>query len=121
MATKTKVVVVAKKSPEILILLTARNMKIEPVQHFNYFRSRLTTNAKCKIDTIQSIALAKSSFKGMNNIFKDRKLSISLKIRLLNLSGQSSHTLASPEHLQQKPKKLKVAEIWFYRRILYIP
>ena len=80
-AKKTKVLVVSKQSPEPTINITASNVKIEQVQHFNYLGSWI--DAKCEKEIKRRITLAKASFNNMKSIFRDHKLTISLKTRLL--------------------------------------
>ena len=66
--------------------------------------------------------MAKNSFKQMASIFKDRQLSIDLKVRLLTcyvwsvlLYGCESWTLSV-----NTMENLEAAEMWFYRRMLRI-
>ena len=81
---KTKVMVMFKQSPdEPSISITANNSKIEHFQHLNYLRSQLTSDARCGKEIRRHINLAKSRFNSMKNIFRDRKLLLHLKTRLL--------------------------------------
>ena len=66
--------------------------------------------------------MAKTSFNQMSAILKDRKLSMSLKTRLLKcfvwpvlLYGSESWTLSA-----SLTKNIEAAEMWFYRRMLRV-
>ena len=117
-------VLYCSQSPyEPSISITANNSKIEQVQHFNYLGYWLTSNAWCEKERKRHINLAKSSFNSMKNIFRDRKLSIHLKTRLLKcfvwsvlMHGCETWTLTAKIR-----KNIEAAEMWFYRRILHIP
>ena len=80
----TKVMVISKQPlDEPSISTTANNSKIEQDQHCNYFGSWLTSDATCEKEIGGCTNLVKSSFNNMKNVFRDRKLSIHLKTRLL--------------------------------------
>ena len=122
-AKKTKVLVVSKQSPEPTINIMASNAKIEQVQHFNYLGSWITSDARCEKEIKRRITLAKTSFSNMKNIFRDHKLTISLKTRLLKcfvwsvlLYGCETWTLTT-----KTKQRIEAVEMWFYRRILHIP
>ena len=114
---------VLKQSPEPTINIMASNVEIEQVQHFNYLGSWITLDARCKKEIKHHITLVKASFNNMKNIFRDYKLTIFLKTRLLKcfvwsvlLYGCETWTLTI------KPKqRIEAVEIWFYYRILHIP
>ena len=81
-AKKTKVLVVSKQSPELKINIMTSNVKIEQVQHFSDLGSWITPDAMYEKEIKRCITLAKASFNNMKNIFRDHKLTISLKTRL---------------------------------------
>ena len=101
----------------------ASNVKIEQVQHFNYIGSWITSHARCEKEIKRRITLAKASFNNMKNIFRDHKLTISLKTRLSKcfvwsvlLYGCETWTLTT-----KTKQRIEAIEMWFYRRILHIP
>ena len=109
-SSEKKVLVVSKQSPEPIINIMASNVKIEQVQHFNYLGSWITSDARCEKEIQRRITLAKTSFSNMKNIFRDHKLTISLKTRLLKCSKNkprrinllSKECLNKPNLLQRK-------------------
>ena len=86
-AKKTEVLMVSKQSPEPTTSFRTNNqhpnVKIEQVQHINYLGSWITSDARCEKEIKRRITQAKASFNNMKNIFRDHKLTISLKTRLL--------------------------------------
>ena len=122
-AKKREVLVVSKQSPEPTINIMASNVKIEQVQHFNYLGLWITSDARCEKEIKCRITLAKTSFSNMRNIFRDHKLTISLKTRLLKYSvwsvllyGCETWTLTA-----KTKQRIEAVVMWFYRRILHIP
>ena len=119
---KTFCMVISKDSQSPPCNLSCAGTKIEQVNSFNYLGSVLTSDGRCKKEIKRRIGLAKNSFQQMASIFKDRQLSIALKVRLLKcyvwsvlLYGCESWTLSA-----ETTKNLEAAEMWLYRRILRI-
>ena len=93
-------------SDEPSISIAANNIKIEQVQLFKYLGSWLTADARCEKEIRQGINLAKSSFNRMKNIFRDCKLSMHPKTRLLKCScARFSCMVVKRGHLQQRLEK----------------
>ena len=120
-AKKTKVLVVSKQSPGLTINITASNVKIEQVQHFNCLGSWITSDARCEKEIKRRITLAKTNFNNIKNIFRNHKLTISLKTRLLKcvvwsvlLYGCETWTLTT-----KTKQRIEAGEMWFYRRIAH--
>ena len=68
------------------------------------------------------IAMAKSNFADMSSLFKDRKLSMELKVRLLKgyIWSVISYGCESWTLTVNMRKKLEAAEMWFHRRMLHV-
>ena len=89
---------------------------------FNYLGSIITSDGWCEKGIKRRIGMAKTNFNQVSIILKDRKLSMSLKTRVLKcfvwsvlLYGSESRTLSS-----STTKNIEAAEMWFYRRMLRI-
>ena len=85
-----------------------------------YLGSSKTKNGDCKIDVDRRIGMAKSRMIDLGNIWKDKDLSISLKLKILKvlvwttvMYGAEGWTLKKEEK-----KKIQSAELWFYRILL---
>ena len=55
---------------------------------FKYLGAYITSDSRCKKEIRVRIGLAKDAFNRLGHIFKDRKLSVNIKIRLLKTFGQ---------------------------------
>ena len=119
---KTFCMVVSKEEVPPVCNITCDGTSIQQVNTFNYLGSMLTSDGRCEKEIRRRIGMAKTSFNQMSAIFKDRKLSIKLKVRLLKcyiwsvlLYGCEAWTLSSAT-----TNNLEAAEMWFYRRMLRI-
>ena len=56
--------------------------QVEPIEEFCYLCSILTNNGNCCKDIRTRIAKANLAFSRLNNIWRDRKLGLPIKIRL---------------------------------------
>ena len=95
---------------------------LERVDDFIYLGSCKTKNGDCKIDVDRRIGMAKSRMIDLGNIWKDKDLSISLKLKILKvlvwatvIYGAEGWTLKKEEK-----KKIQFAEFWFYRILLNV-
>ena len=93
---------------------------IEHVNSFNYLGSMLTSDGRGEEEIRRRLGMAKTSFKQMSPVLKDRKRSIPLKVRLLKcfiwsvlLYGCESWTLSAA-----LTRNIEATEMWFYRRML---
>ena len=57
----------------------ASNDKVQQVQSFNFLGLWITSDARYEKEIKRCITLAKASFNNIKNIFRDHKLTISLK------------------------------------------
>ena len=119
---KTKVMVISKSENIPTCQLFHNATQIEQVSSFNYLGAIITSDSRCKKEILRRIGLAKDTFKKLQTILKDRKLSIAIKLRLLKayvwstlLYGCESWTLTA-----ETLDRLSAAEMWFYRRMLRI-
>ena len=60
------------------------NNTVEQFQYFNYLGSYITSDGRCTKEIRRRTNLARSAFEKMGKIFKDRKISIKTKLRILN-------------------------------------
>ena len=107
--------VVSKEIQPPTCNLICNGTGIEQVNSFNYMGSMLISDGRCEKEISRRIGMAKTSF-------KDRKLSIPLKVRLLKcfiwsvlLYGCESWTLSAA-----LTRNIEAAEMWFYRRMLRV-
>jgi len=82
----------------------------------------VTCDTRCRNEIRRRITLAKAAFNQLRSIFADRKMSTTIKIRLLKtyvwsvlLYGCESWTFTA-----ETRKNVEAAEMWFYRRILRV-
>ena len=80
---KTKCMVISKSGDERCNLIMENNT-IEQVQYFNYLGSYITSDGRRTKEIRRKINLTRSAFEKMGKIFKDRKISIKTKLRILN-------------------------------------
>ena len=95
---------------------------LERVNDFIYLGSCKTSSGECKTDIERRIAQAKSKMIDLDNIWKDKDLSISLKLKIMRvlvwttvMYGAEGWTLR-----QEEKKKIQAAELWFYRILLNV-
>ena len=95
---------------------------LERVFDFIYLGSTKTHNGDCKNDVVRRIAMAKSKMVDLKNIWKDKDLSLKLKLKIMKVLvwttvtyGAEGWTLKSDE-----TKKIQAAEMWFHRRLINV-
>ena len=93
---------------------------LEKVLEFIYLGSCKTVDGDCKVDINRRIARAKSKMIDLQNIWKDKDLSMSLKLRIMKVLvwttlnyGAEGWTLKAEDR-----KKIMSAEMWMYQRML---
>ena len=119
---KTKVMVITKSETIPVCCLRNGTDNIEQLSSFKYLGAYITSDSRCKKEIRVRIGLAKNAFNRLGHIFKDRKLSVNIKIRLLKtfvwstlMYGCESWTFSS-----ETQRNIAAAEMWFYRRMLRI-
>ena len=119
---KTKCMVISKMSPPPSCNIQIEGILIQQVESFNYLGSVITTDGRCRKEIRRRIGLAKEAFKKMKPILCDRKLSMTIKNRVLRafvwsslLYGSESWTLTA-----ETRQNIQAAEMWFYRRMMKI-
>ena len=119
---KTKVMVITKSETIPVCCLRNGTDNIEQLSSFKYLGAYITSDSRCKKEIRVRIGLAKDAFNRLGHIFKDRKLSVNIKIRLLKtfvwstlMYGCESWTFSS-----ETQRNIAAAEMWFYRRMLRI-
>ena len=95
---------------------------LERVLEFVYLGSCKTSDGDCKEDLNRRIARAKSKMIELENIWKDKDLSIPLKIRIMKVLvwttlsyGAEGWTLKAEER-----RRIMSTEMWLYQRLLNI-
>ena len=95
---------------------------LEKVLEFVYLGSCKTSDGDCKEDLNRRIARAKSKMIELENIWKDKDLSIPLKIRIMKVLvwttlsyGAEGWTLKAEEK-----RRIMSTEMWLYQRLLNI-
>lgn len=98
------------------------NTELENVSDFKYLGSIKTNNGTCTKDIKVRISMAKQKMIELNNIWKDRGISLDLKLKILKCLiwpvityGCEAWTLRKSE-----TTKIQAAEMWLYRRLLNI-
>ena len=123
-AKKTKVMHIKGKDslPDDFTEIVVNKTNLEKVQHFKYLGSFKSSDGTCLKDVMTRIAMAKAKMIQLNNIWKDRSIAISLKLKMLKclilpvlMYGCEAWTLRKKEE-----DKLKAAEMWLYRQLLSI-
>ena len=69
--------------------------KIQQFEQFNYLGSLITENGKYDSEIKKRIGMAKDAFQKLGKIFKDRKMSIDTKMRVLDCYVKSILTYGS--------------------------
>ena len=95
---------------------------LEQVEDFKYLGSIKAEDSTCSKDIRARIGMAKQKMVQLNNVWKDRGMPNSLKLKLLKcliwpvvLYGCEAWTCRKADE-----KKLEAAEMWFYRRLLRV-
>ena len=123
-AKKTKVMHITGTDslPENLTEITVNNTVLEKVQHFKYLGSIKSADGTCLKDVMTRIAMAKAKMIQLKHLWKDRSITINLKLKILKclilpvlMYGCEAWTLRKKEE-----DKLKAAEMWLYRQLLSI-
>ena len=98
------------------------NVVLENVDHFKYLGSIKVSDGTCSKDITTRISMAKQRMIQLVNVWKDRSIPTTLKIKILEclvwpvmLYGCEAWTIKKADE-----KKIEAAELWFYRRLLRI-
>ena len=118
---KTERMIISKKKQHPVRELKVDGKNISQVKRFSYLGSVITDDGKFETE-IRRIGMAKDSFKKMQSLFKDRKLKMKTKFRVLQCYIYPILTYAS--EFWNIPiamvERLKALEMWFLRRIMRI-
>ena len=117
---KTKIMVVDRNRTKGDF--TIDGQQIEEVSQFEYLGSMIN-NIGDDTDTVKikrRLEIARSTVQSMQNIWKSRGISISLKVRLLNAVAFSivSYGCESWALTKNDRKRVDAFEMWCYRRLL---
>lgn len=81
---KTECMVVSKKKDTPRCTKKVKDRLINQVSFFNYLGSTITKDARCVKEMNRRIVLAKSTFSELGNILRNRTVSMTTRIRVLN-------------------------------------
>ena len=119
---KTEIMVVSKKNitPDCKIEVDGKILK--QVKKFKYLGTFVTSDGRSDTEIKCRIGQSKKAFNNMKNIFKDRNISMELKLRLLQcyiepilLYGSEAWTITKEMY-----KRIEATEMWFIRRMLRV-
>ena len=117
-AKKTKYIHIGETDSEDLFI----DDKIERVDHFKYLGSIKTNSGDCATDINSRIGMAKKRMTELNTVWKDKSITLQLKIKLVKCLTWTVMTYGTEGWtLKAKQiKKIQSAEMWFYRRMLLV-
>ena len=117
---KTKIMAIGRNKTETNIFLN--NERLEQVESYLYLGASISEDGTCMPEIKTRLAIAKSNMLKLLNIWKDKSIQTTLKIRLIKaliwpigIYGCESWTLN-----QQAEKKIEAFEQWTYRRMLQV-
>ena len=115
---KTKTIYIGDDYEPIII----KNEEVERVEHFKYLGSIKTQDAFCTKDISARLAMGKQRMVQLENIWKDKNISTSLKLKLLKCLVWTVMTYGAEGWTlrQQDIKHIEAAEMWLYRRLLRV-
>ena len=87
-----------------------------------YLGTIVTSDGKCETEIKSRIGQAKAAFQNMSNIFRDRSISQTLKMRLLQCYIEPILTYSCETWTlsKQMVKRIEAIEMWFLRRMFRI-
>ena len=113
---KTKTLYIGNDYQPIVI----QNEEVERVEHFKYLGSIKTEDGFCTKDINARLAMGKQRMVQLENIWKDKTISMQLKLKLMKCLvwtvmsyGAEGWTLR-----QQDIQEMESAKMWLYRRLL---
>lgn len=102
--------------------LCVRQEPIEQVANFKYLGATKTDKGDCSKDISARIAIGKRRMLDLNNIWKNRSIPTTLKVKLIKtliwpvmIYGTEGWTLRKKDE-----RKIRSAEMWCYRRLLRV-
>ena len=94
--------------------------ELEEVTNFKYLGSIKSKDADCTKDINARIAMAKKRMISLSNIWKDKNIKTTLKMKIMKCLVWTTMTHGAEGWTLRKTnvKKIQSAEMWFYRRLL---
>jgi hypothetical protein len=118
---KTECLVISKKDRPTCTL-KVKDQIIKQTSSFNYLGSLITEDARCVREVNRRIALAKATFSKLDNILRNRALSMKIRLRVLDcyvypvlMYGSEAWSITS-----DMKRRLESCEMWFLRRMMKI-
>ena len=97
--------------------------KVGVVRDFVFLGAKIDDSGSCKGEILRRLALGRAAMTGLNNIWKDKDITITTKCRIVNalvfpvvLYGCESWTIRKAER-----RRIDSFELWCWRRLLRIP
>lgn len=120
---KTKTMVISKRTPTPVVRIVCGNGVIEQKDAFVYLGSLVTENGKSEAEIKRRIAIAKQTFGRMRGLLTNKKLSLRIRKAVIKtyiwstlLYGVESWTVS-----KRMEKRLEAMELWLWRRMMKIP
>ena len=102
--------------------LKVLNNTIRQASTFNYLGSLITEDARCVNEVKRRVAVAKSTFSKLENVLRNRSLSVKVRFRVLVcyvypvlMYGSEAWSITSDIQ-----RRLESCEMWFLRRMMRI-
>ena len=118
---KTEVMTISRNKNTPNCNITIDGTKLKQVEKFKYLGTIITSDGKSKTEIKTRITLAKKAFSKMNNVFKEKSLSLELRILQCYIEPVLTYGCESWTVDKDTERRLEAVEIWFLRRMLRIP
>ena len=120
---KTKTMVIRRNVDEpCRVDILVDGVTLEQVDKYTYLGQVITEDGRCEVEIRRRIQIAKTNFLKMKNILTSRKLSIELRMKIMDCYILSSLLYASETWTINEAdwKRLEAFETWTLRRMLKI-
>ena len=119
-AKKTKVMAVSKNRTNIHIVLN--NERLEQVNSYKYLGASITEEGTCTTEIRARLAMARASMLKLANIWNDKNITKSMKIRLIKalIWPIATYGCESWTINQREEAMIQAFELWIYRRLLQV-
>ena len=117
---KTKLMIIGGNNSTSPLVIDGK--EVEEVSQFNFLGSLITNEGGCSEEIRKRLAMARSTMAKLSNIFNDRSITKTTKIRLVQALVFPIATYACESWTITKAdyKKINAFELWCWRRLLKI-
>jgi hypothetical protein len=117
--TKTKVMCISKERLSRPLTICVNGTQLEEVQKYKYLGAIMTSDGRDETEIKARIGMARKAFSNLERVLKDKKMDLSLRLRLLQcyvwtVLGYASETWTIPKAAQNR---INSFELWCYRRV----